>query len=116
MRTRSPVTAHVLDSSIGKPAQDVRLNIERLVEGKWVALNQSFTNEDGRCPELLSLDYDFQVGIYKVVFGTGKYYQGQGKSCFYPDVEISFEITNTEEHYHIPLLLSPYSYTTYRGN
>ncbi|KAK9710134.1 hypothetical protein K7432_008609 [Basidiobolus ranarum] len=76
----------------------------------------SLTNEDGRCPELLSLDYDFQVGVYRVVFGTGDYYKSQGKTCFYPEAQIIFDVNNTEEHYHIPLLLSPYSYTTYRGS
>ncbi|ORX66681.1 hydroxyisourate hydrolase [Basidiobolus meristosporus CBS 931.73] len=116
MRTRSPVTAHVLDSSVGRPAQDVKLTIEKLENIHWQVIGGGLTNTDGRCPELLALDYDLKAGIYQVTFETAEYYERQGKKCFYPYVKITFEITNPEEHYHIPLLLSPYSYSTYRGS
>jgi len=89
----------------------------------WVPLASGVTNADGRCMDLLSSDpYSTQYvklepgGLYKIVFKTKDYFDRVGKATFYPWVEIPFAVINPDEHYHIPLLISPFSYTTYRGS
>jgi 5-hydroxyisourate hydrolase len=79
-------------------------------------LATGITNEDGRIADLLDNDFDLVIGIYKMHFVIGNYFNNQQRSSFYPYADIIFEIKSTEEHYHIPLLLSPYGYTTYRGS
>ncbi|XP_056334495.1 5-hydroxyisourate hydrolase [Danio aesculapii] len=78
-------------------------------------VNFRITNDDGRCPGLISKE-NFIAGVYKMRFETEKYWDALGEICFYPYVEIVFTITNTSQHYHVPLLLSRFSYSTYRGS
>ncbi|CAM0136614.1 unnamed protein product [Umbelopsis sp. WA50703] len=115
---KSPVTCHVLIASTGTPGKNVDVKIEKLDQNTadFKVLSTSQTNDDGRCPTLLPSDHKIEKGIYRVTFETQKYFESQGQACFYPYVQIIFELTNPDQHYHIPLLISPYSYTTYRGS
>lgn len=116
MSSVSPITCHVLDSSLGKPGAGVTVVLKKF-ESEFVDLASGVTNSDGRCTNLLNpASFTLSSGIYKLVFNTGAYFEAQGKQTFYPVVEVTFEIKATNEHYHVPLLLNPYSYTTYRGS
>ena len=114
MKTRSPITTHVLDTSAGKPAAGVVVLLEKKdAKGNWTELSKSTTNQDGRVEDLLSVDAKIESGIYRLQFEVGAYYKG---NTFYPSAMIIFEIKNPSEHYHVPLLLSPYGLSTYRGS
>ncbi|KAI0697568.1 transthyretin [Cytidiella melzeri] len=128
---KSPVTCHVLDSSLGKPAAGVRLALYEHVSagpiGSPVLFATGRTDADGRCMQLwpaATEERGVKVegaklvagGQYNMMFWVKEYFQETGRKCFYPVVEITFEVENPDEHYHIPLLISPYSYTTYRGS
>jgi 5-hydroxyisourate hydrolase len=102
------ISTHVLDTARGKPAEGVRVRLERLESaGLWRELGRAHTDQDGRCPQLLPENDGLPPGRYRLVLDTGSYY---------PVVEITFEVRNGESHFHIPLLLSPNGYTTYRGS
>jgi len=134
MTSKSRITCHVLDSSIGKPAQGVKIQLLAPTvqepnpptsshAGVWVGIGSSITNADGRCLDLLppnpaeSSSSAPQPGTYQIVFETKEYFERTGgRKSFYPFVQITFTIENPSEHYHIPLLISPFSYTTYRGS
>lgn len=116
MATRSPVTCHVLDSTSGKPAPDMRIRLDRLQASGFALVTQGVTDNDGRCSTLLPPSTILDVGIFKITFFTSEYFTKRGILSFYPFVEIPFEVKNADEHYHIPLLLSPYAYSTYRGS
>lgn len=109
--TVSYVSAHVLDASAGVPAAGVDV---RLAEGTGTVIGQSVTNADGRVADLGPDRLD--PGVYEVTFGSGDYFAGRGVACFHPSVSVLFRVAADQAHYHIPLLLSPYSYTTYRGS
>lgn len=112
----SQLTTHVLDSSIGKPAEGVEVILEQLQPpGDWKKIAEGVTNADGRISDLLVSESLLTTGNYRLVFETSSYFQKQKKKTFYPKVLIEFEITDTS-HVHVPLLLSPYSYSTYRGS
>ncbi|MEI6947213.1 hydroxyisourate hydrolase [Paraflavisolibacter sp. H34] len=111
----SQITSHILDTSHGKPASGVTVVLYRQHERKWEELARGVTDNDGRVKELLGKEAVLSFGAYKMKFLTKAYFDLYGLSSFYPYVEIVFEITSGE-HYHIPLLLSPYGYTTYRGS
>ncbi len=111
------ITTHVLDISIGRPARDVPVTLEKQVDGEaWVALGHGVTDADGRLRDLLPRDSQVEAGIYKMTFYTGAYFASRALDGFYPSVQIMFEIRNATEHHHVPLLLSPYGYSTYRGS
>jgi len=120
--SKSPITCHVLDSSTGKPASGVEIRLQEYHQspsvGVFEPLAEGQTDSDGRCLTLLEPKQTQlkAAGLYKVVFKTKEYFERTGRKSFYPWVEITFEIVNPEEHYHIPLLISPYSFTTYRGS
>ncbi|PWN50583.1 Hydroxyisourate hydrolase [Violaceomyces palustris] len=121
MATKSPITCHVLDSTRGKPAQGVKVKLEYLSSSSSPSLTflaQGETDSDGRCLTLLNpQDHQLVGGIYRMTFHTGDYFESQGRETFYPFVEIHFKLSESPDpHYHIPLLLSPFSYTTYRGS
>jgi 5-hydroxyisourate hydrolase len=84
--------------------------------GKWAQLKSSRTDADGRCGQLLPDDAVLNAGIYRLLFDTGSYHAAQSVGSFYPVVEISFQVREGESQFHIPLLLSPNGYTTYRGS
>lgn len=102
------IGTHVLDTETGMPAQGVRVTVHRQVEGEWVAVGGGTTDPNGR---IVPLAVGLVSGIYRVVFDTAGY-----GNPFYPEVSIVVDLDETEDHYHLPLLLSPYGYTTYRGS
>jgi 5-hydroxyisourate hydrolase len=110
----SKITSHVLDTSKGKPAEGIRATLYRGGNDEWTELIMGITNSDGRI-NLFSTDEPLQSGIYKIRFETKDYFDKNQIPTFYPYVEIIFDI-RTEEHYHIPLLLNPFGYATYRGS
>ena len=118
----SQITTHVLDTAIGKPAQGIdltlsRLNAKNAKNGKsWELLGGGTTDTDGRVANLLSDNVILEAGRYKVLFVTEAYFQRQQLKSFYPYAEIVFDIDGDGQHYHIPLLLSPFAYSTYRGS
>jgi 5-hydroxyisourate hydrolase len=112
----SQITTHVLDTSVGKPAEGIDLTLSHLVDNEWNLLSGGTTNHDGRVSALLADDIVLPAGRYKVLFVTENYFKKQGVDAFYPYAEIVFDITGDGEHYHIPLLLSPFGYSTYRGS
>jgi hydroxyisourate hydrolase len=111
----SQITTHVLDTSKGKPAQGVYITLEKSNKGSWTVLGKGETNSDGRLPGLLSPETKLEPGIYRLVFDTASYFKVQDVKAFYPSVTITFETTD-QSHYHVPLLLNPYGYSTYRGS
>lgn len=112
----SKITSHVLDASLGKPAAGVTVILEKNNKGSWSELSRAQTNSDGRVPDLWKDGMKLETGIYKLTFETHKYFEGLGLKAFYPQVPIIFEIHDATQHYHVPLLLSPFSYSTYRGS
>jgi 5-hydroxyisourate hydrolase len=112
----SAITTHVLDTSLGRPASDMGVRLEVLEpDGLWKPVAARVTNGDGRVADLLSPG-QLEARTYRLIFETGAYQRSRGQSGFYPRVEISFEITEPGGHYHVPLLLSPFGYSTYRGS
>jgi len=111
----SQLTTHILDTTRGKPAKDVTIILYRGDNDQWEEIARGFTNNDGRIPDLLNKDIVLQKGIYKLRFETKDYFDKNGIATFYPYVEIIFDVTS-QEHYHIPLLLNPFGYSTYRGS
>ena len=113
----SQITTHVLDTAVGKPAEGIYITLSQLTaDNKWKLLNGGTTNSDGRVGNLLDDDKVLPAGRYKVLFTTEAYFQNQKVDAFYPYADIVFDITGDGEHYHIPLLLSPFGYSTYRGS
>jgi 5-hydroxyisourate hydrolase len=111
------ISTHVLDVSRGQPAKDLPVRLERRDSaGEWRVLNLSRTDGEGRCAQLLPEKEDLRAGLYRVAFDTASYHLAQDIAGLYPVVEITFEVREGQSHFHIPLLLSPYGYTTYRGS
>ena len=112
----SQITTHVLDTSLGLPAEGISIVLEKSVDDeKWDKIADGVTNKDGRISDLLTDDTMLEPGFYRLVFNTGAYFKKTAVKGFYPSVSIVFEITD-EKHYHVPLLLNPYGYSTYRGS
>jgi 5-hydroxyisourate hydrolase len=111
----SQLTTHILDTAKGTPAKGVTIVLYRQLEESWQQLALGTTNADGRIPNLLQKDFVLEPGVYKMRFETKPYFEKQAVRTFYPFIEISFTITGNE-HYHVPLLVNPFGYTTYRGS
>lgn len=112
----SQITTHILDTSKGKPAQGVTIRLQKPnADGTVTELGKGQTNSDGRLPGLLSEGKLLEPGVYQLVFDTASYFKAQGEKAFYPSVTIAFETFDTS-HYHVPLLLNPFGYSTYRGS
>ena len=110
------VTCHVLDTSSGRPAAGVTVRLERRDAAQnWLAVGRADTNADGR---ILAFDPALELvpGEYRMSFDTASYLARQSQPIFYPRVEVTFQVASSAEHYHIPLLLSPFGYSTYRGS
>eukprot|EP00656_Telonema_subtile_P056125 TRINITY_DN8901_c0_g1_i1.p1 TRINITY_DN8901_c0_g1~~TRINITY_DN8901_c0_g1_i1.p1 ORF type:complete len:141 (+),score=29.58 TRINITY_DN8901_c0_g1_i1:168-590(+) len=122
-----PITTHVLDTATGRPAANLPVALERIQDGKpfspeeganaWEVLGSAKTNNDGR----VSADADWFTGeltpaTYRMTFNTGAYFEDIGVKGFYPIAQVVFVIEDLESHYHVPLLLSPFGFSTYRGS
>jgi 5-hydroxyisourate hydrolase len=110
----STVTTHVLDTSLGRPAAGVPVRLDHLDGGAPSPVAEASTDDDGRIREL-GPD-GLAPGTYRVVFDTGAYFARSGQRTFYPEVAISFLVEAADGHYHVPLVLSPFAYSTYRGS
>jgi 5-hydroxyisourate hydrolase len=112
----SQITTHVLDTSVGKPAANVPVVLElQIAGGQWKKLGQGATDAEGRLNDLLGTNA-LEAGTYRLTFVTNAYFANRQIEAFFPQVIIDFQVKNTKEHFHIPLLLSPYGYSTYRGS
>ena len=112
----SQITTHILDTSLGKPAAQVSVQLEqKAADGSWTIIAQGATNADGRVSNLLEKNAVLAFGTYKMVFDTEGYFKKQNIKGFYPTVEIQFYVSDNA-HYHVPLLLNPFGYSTYRGS
>ena len=110
----SGITTHVLDTSRGSPAAGVPVVLERAVASGWQSVGRGATDADGRVRGLLAAPP--QAGRYRLSFDTDAYFRAIGEAGFYPEVSVTFVVGHGEEHYHVPLLLSPFGYSTYRGS
>ena|SRR5215831_660391 len=111
----SQLTTHILDTSKGKPAAGMSVVLYEWKNEEWIQITSGITNDDGRIPDLLQKNKSLEKGTYKLQFETQSYFADQSVQSFYPVIEIIFEVT-AQEHYHVPLLLNPYGYSTYRGS
>jgi 5-hydroxyisourate hydrolase len=113
------LTTHVLDTALGRPAAGILVELYR-IPGDGTALASTRTNNDGRCDTPLLEGEEFEAGEYELVFHAGQYFDrldgGEGNTRFLDRVVIRFGVNDADEHYHVPLLLSPHAYSTYRGS
>ncbi|DBA02971.1 TPA: hypothetical protein N0F65_003159 [Lagenidium giganteum] len=126
MPHRSPITSHVLDTARGRPAANLRIELQAYdgdtkrtpLTGTWSLVSQGVTNDDGRLSApLIPEGTQFRPGFYRMVFHTQRYFEALGvHEYFYPEVSIVFRISDETQHYHVPLLISPFGYSTYRGS
>lgn len=110
----SRITTHVLNTSQGRPGQGIKVQLEGRNSGDWHVLGEGVTDQDGRITTLHPAH--LQEGQYRLTFHLEDYFKSQNLSCFYPQAQVIFNLDCPNEHYHIPLLLNPYGYTTYRGS
>lgn len=108
------ISTHVLDTSAGAPARGVPVSLEARREDGWATVGTHMTDDDGRVADLLP--DGVAEGTYRIRFDTGAYFAARGVRGFYPEVTVVFEVANAGEHHHVPLLLSPFGYSTYRGS
>jgi 5-hydroxyisourate hydrolase len=108
------ISTHILDTSRGRPAADVAVTLERELGGEFVVVARGATDADGRVKGLVTGAPE--VGTWRIRFDVGAYHQALGVDGFYPHVDIVFVVKNTTEHYHVPLLINPFGYSTYRGS
>jgi len=106
------ISTHVLDAVAGAPAAGMSLRLER---ADGVLVGTGHTNADGRCPELTE-GLELEAGTYRLSFDTGVWFADRETPTFYPTVDLTFEVLDPHGHYHVPLLLSPFAYSTYRGS
>lgn len=111
----SRITTHVLDTSRGRPASGVGVRLERQYGDTWQPAGEGRTDADGRLRDLMGDDEPLGIETYRITFDTGDYFAAHGVETFYPHVAIVFRARG-DEHYHVPLLLSPFGYSTYRGS
>jgi len=111
------VSTHVLDTAKGTPARDVPVQLERQESsGQWSIMASARSGQDGRCGQLLPEGQALSPGTYRLTFDTASYFSAQGVRGLYPIVQVTFFVREGETHFHIPLLLNPHGYTTYRGS
>ena len=110
-----PITSHVLDTALGVPARNLAVRLDAWDQSAgWRTLAERVTGGDGRVPDLMG-GAPFGPGVYRLTFATGDYFRASGRPAFYPRVEVIFDVAAADQHYHIPLLVSPFGYSTYRG-
>jgi 5-hydroxyisourate hydrolase len=112
----SGISTHVLDLTRGKPAAGVVVRLSREADGHWSEVSKRTADADGRVKTMLRENETLESGRYRLHFETAAYFRGRGIEPFHPFVEIAFEVRRADEHYHVPLLLTPHGYSTYRGS
>ena len=116
MAADNPLSVHVLNIENGLPSPDVNVTLEQKQDDGWEELNAAVTGDNGRINALYPDDMALENDTYRVTFDTGEWFNNHDTETFFPKVPVIFEINGSLEHYHIPLLLRPYGYSTYRGN
>ncbi|MGS8052334.1 hydroxyisourate hydrolase [Escherichia marmotae] len=109
------LSVHILNQQTGKPAADVTVTLEKKMDNDWLQINTAKTDKDGRIKALWP-EQTATTGDYRVIFKTGDYFKQQNLESFFPEIPVEFHINKLNEHYHVPLLLSQYGYSTYRGS
>jgi 5-hydroxyisourate hydrolase len=109
------ISTHILDTARGKPAAGISASLQLHSADGWREVGRGVTNQDGRISDLLS-GVALKAGRYRLTFDTAAYIARFTKPAFFPEVAIVFEVHDAAQHYHVPLLLSPFGYSTYRGN
>lgn len=112
----SAITTHILDVSRGRPAPDVEVSLSRREQDAWLSVGAARTDGDGRAGDFLTDRDEVPRGVYRIRFEVGPYFERSGTDAFYPYVTIVFRVEDPGEHYHVPILLGPYGFTTYRGS
>jgi 5-hydroxyisourate hydrolase len=111
------ISTHILDLVQGKPATAVPVRLEKQNDnGDWRLLTAARTDQDGRCAQLLPEEEDLSEGIYRLTFETGSYFALRKIDALHPVVEVTFQVQQGDSHFHLPVLLTPNGYTTYRGS
>ena len=111
----SGISTHVLDTASGRPVRGLRLRLDRCLDGDWLTVREATTNDDGRVDGKMATEA-LTEGTWRMVFHTGEWFDGLGVEAFYPVVRVVFRVADATQHYHVPLLLSPFGYSTYRGS
>ena len=113
----STISTHILDIARGAPAKGVAISLSaQNTDESWTELSHAWTDDDGRVKPFFLVGETIERGTYRLVFDTESYFSGLEIECFYPQVTVVFRIDDASQHYHIPLLISPYGYSTYRGS
>ena len=115
----SAITTHVLDVARGRPAAGIAVVLERAQGGAadaWHVIGRGITDADGRVKALLEPGTALVAGVHRISFATGAYFAAQDVAAFYPEVKVTFTVADPAQHHHVPLLLSPFGYSTYRGS
>ena len=110
------ITSHVLDTARGEPAADLLITLQRRQGDGWLMLGSASTNADGRVADFTGADDILPAGVYRLTFYTGDYHERAGLAAFFPEVDVTFEIAGDGRRHHVPLLLNPFGYSTYRGS
>ncbi|AMH19949.1 transthyretin family protein [Hafnia paralvei ATCC 29927] len=113
---KNPLSVHILNQQTGLPSAGVTVTLEHKEGDKWVNLSSAVTDEDGRIPALYPAHKTMALGDYKVTFKTGAYFSALKQDTFFPEIPVVFHVTKMNQHLHVPLLLSQYGYSTYRGS
>ena len=108
------ITTHILDLTAGSPAAGVAVTLERRESSGWAMLGRAVTDADGRVRE--GLPAPIAAGRFRLTFATGEWFAARGVASFHPEVTVTFEVQDVRQHHHVPLLLSPFGYSTYRGS
>ncbi len=111
----SAITTHVLDTSRGRPAAELKVELHRKSGEDWKSVGAGSTDDNGRCGSLLG-DAPLAAGTYRLTFHAGAYFKALHVDTFYSDIPVIFDVRDARVHYHVPLLLSPFGYSTYRGS
>lgn len=112
----SAITTHILDTSLGRPAAGVRVELHfALSAGEWTRVGAGTTNDDGRARDLMGAA-PLAAGTWRLTFHVAEYFARSGRTAFYPEVQVTFAVADAAQHYHVPLLLNPFGYSTYRGS
>ena len=109
----SAITTHVLNTATGRPGASIAVVLEEREGDGWRFLAAGRTDSDGRLRNLLAEDHRLAVGDYRLTFDTIVYFERLATACFYPEVRIAFTVSDPGQHYHVPLLISPFGYSTY---
>lgn len=109
------LSSHILDINGGTPARNVKISLSKFQNDTWIMIDEKMTDDNGRVKDFLPEDKMPHQGIYKLTYHVAPYFEARKQDSFYPFIEVVFEIKD-EKHYHVPITLSPYGYSTYRGN